>query len=584
MDRDKLYQKLFAAFRTRFSGENGRVVQEKCNECWKNIKNETDLALIIESQVEKLRQESQKQSIASFFDQSRINLKKGKKKDETLTDTCVIDSSDSDSEIPISSHSPTSTISTSAFPTPSTSAMSTPSSSPVPFEKNAKQFSTPKQDQLQQEIDVINVDLNALYKKRSLCLIDNEGIKQIRDFEKKLVHLKRTLTHKKYQQTQAKVRRAKQREVLQKLSRNNPEMTKDVQLRAKCGRPSLDFDQPGIIQTIIEIVSSTAAAHEKRQMEILNTCKTIDALKTELEYLGYSLSRSALYLRLLPRRVNTNEAKKHVNPAPVKVLRARDDLHKGHQDSRFCKATLDHLKELASILGNNQVLLISQDDKAKVPIGIPAASKQQAFMMNVEYKVCLPDHTFPVAPGYKLVPSVYMALALSNEIGAKSAVAASGPTYIAIRSAKFSGSSAATHQTDFEKILTIKEFDRYTKMNDQDEMMKPVLISLVDGGPDQNPRYKGVMECAIETFIRHDLDAVFIATNAPGRSAFNPVEHRMAPLSRMLSGLILPAKHFQTEKKDDPDKQNETEMLNFEHAGMFFYIFWSSLLQRFVFF
>ena len=41
-------------------------------------------------------------------------------------------------------------------------------------------------------------------------------------------------------------------------------------------------------------------------------------------------------------------------------------------------------------------------------------------------------------------------------------------------------------------------------------------------------------------FVQNNLDAYFIATNVPGRSAFNHVERRMAPLSKELSGLILP--------------------------------------------
>ena len=41
------------------------------------------------------------------------------------------------------------------------------------------------------------------------------------------------------------------------------------------------------------------------------------------------------------------------------------------------------------------------------------------------------------------------------------------------------------------------------------------------------------------------MDALFIATNAPGRSAFNRVERMMAPLSKELAGLILPYDHFE---------------------------------------
>lgn len=53
-----------------------------------------------------------------------------------------------------------------------------------------------------------------------------------------------------------------------------------------------------------------------------------------------------------------------------------------------------------------------------------------------------------------------------------------------------------------------------------------------------------MIKVAISNFLEYKLDAIFIATNAPGRSAFNRVERRMAPLSRDLAGLVLPHDHF----------------------------------------
>lgn len=44
---------------------------------------------------------------------------------------------------------------------------------------------------------------------------------------------------------------------------------------------------------------------------------------------------------------------------------------------------------------------------------------------------------------------------------------------------------------------------------------------------------------AVHNFVRYNFDAVFVATNAPGRSAFNRVERRMPPLSKQLSGIII---------------------------------------------
>ena len=66
-----------------------------------------------------------------------------------------------------------------------------------------------------------------------------------------------------------------------------------------------------------------------------------------------------------------------------------------------------------------------------------------------------------------------------------------------------------------------------------DNAMKPVLVITVEGGPDENPRYQKVIEMAVHHLVQHILDAYFIATNAPGRSAFNRVERRMAPLSQV---------------------------------------------------
>ena len=77
-----------------------------------------------------------------------------------------------------------------------------------------------------------------------------------------------------------------------------------------------------------------------------------------------------------------------------------------------------------------------------------------------------------------------------------------------------------------------------------DRLVKPVFVFTVDGGPDENPRYQKVIKVAIHHFVQDDLDALFIAANAPGRSAFNRVERKMAPLSRELSGLILPHDHY----------------------------------------
>lgn len=110
-------------------------------------------------------------------------------------------------------------------------------------------------------------------------------------------------------------------------------------------------------------------------------------------------------------------------------------------------------------------------------------------------------------------------------------------------------------------------------------MVKPVLVFTVDGGPDENPRYKNVIRVAVHHFKKHDLDAIFIATNAPGRSAFNRVERKMAPLSKELSGLILPHDHFGSHLDDRGNtKDVGLEKKNFQFAGETLAEIWSQLV------
>lgn len=212
--------------------------------------------------------------------------------------------------------------------------------------------------------------------------------------------------------------------------------------------------------------------------------------------------------------------------------------------------------------------MLSQDDKAKVPLGIAAAKLQSPMLMHVEYdRVRLPDHDFAVGTRHKLTPSVYAGLVIKKDgMGKPEAVTYSGPTYIAIRSAKHSSSTATTHAKDISTLLRQEDFKALAI--GQNGKVKPVLMVLADGGPDENPRYKKVIAHAITHFIDHDLDAAFVATNAPGRSCFNPVERRMSHLSKALAALILDymthGSHLDSSGKTI---DVELEKKNFQTAG-----------------
>lgn len=158
---------------------------------------------------------------------------------------------------------------------------------------------------------------------------------------------------------------------------------------------------------------------------------------------------------------------------------------------------------------------------------LPTAQKQGPILMKLDYKVKHPEHDWVIASKHKFIPSVYAALEIR-----KSSVSYSGPTYIAIRSGKYCSSTAFTHALNIERLLNLRAFAPFCH--------NPIWIFLVDGGPDENPRFPKTVQFASQHFKNNNLDALFIATHAPHQSASNPVKQRVAPLSRDLCGVILP--------------------------------------------
>lgn len=197
----------------------------------------------------------------------------------------------------------------------------------------------------------------------------------------------------------------------------------------------MEADQPEILKAIMEIAMYGAAAHDKRREESYRSIKTLTDLNDALnnDY-GFSISRSATYYRLLPRNALGRDGKRHINTVPVRLMKAQKDLHRSHIDTCFASTTIRHLEELASCLGSKVVTFLSQDDKARVPIGITAANAQAPLLMHLEYRVRLPDHDWVVAAGHKLIPSVYAGISIKpGVLGDRTCVGYSGPTYVAIR-------------------------------------------------------------------------------------------------------------------------------------------------------
>ena len=332
------------------------------------------------------------------------------------------------------------------------------------------------------------------------------------DLKKEKQPLKRKRQNAEYQRKHRTSKRTK----LEEICHDNPDIKRKLALRESVGRPSLNEDQPLLFKTIADIAIIRSAADAKRRSESIRSVKTLHDLTAELKKAGFAISRSGTYLRLLPKNSLTIEGRRHVTTVPVKLSRAQADYHRSHIDTQFATTSIRYLETSASVLGPMQVFFLSQVDKTRIPLGITAANKQAPILMHMEYRVSLPEHDWVIAERHKLIPSVYAGIVIAPKMAGQSkAIGYYGPTFIAIRSGKHSSSTANTHAQDFETILKLKDFEDLVKT--EEGFIKPVIILMVDGGPDENPRYQKVISFAIDHFKKHDLDGIFIACNAPGK-------------------------------------------------------------------
>lgn len=199
--------------------------------------------------------------------------------------------------------------------------------------------------------------------------------------------LRKRLKKQEKEMVRHRKRRLQNKTNIEKACAENPDLRRKLKVQSTIGRPRIDADQPYLLQAIIDLALQGLAAHERRRDDTIRTVRTLDDLVTKLrEEYDYTLSRSATYLRLVPRKANSTEGKRHVTTVPVKLIRAANDSHRRHSDAKFAMTTINYIHSLASMLGPNEVTYVSQDDKAKIPLGLPAVNKQAPLLMHMQYR------------------------------------------------------------------------------------------------------------------------------------------------------------------------------------------------------
>ena len=184
---------------------------------------------------------------------------------------------------------------------------------------------TPAQAKIKEELQEVNARLVKLNEARNLGLGEETNaslVKQIKDVTIMKDALQKKLKVTEQWRKNSKKARDKKKLAIKRAETDFPGLAdrmKSIQ-RDSPGRPPIEEDYPNLHRDILEIATIGAAASDRRREETFRSVKTLGDLHHALADLGYHMSKSALYLRLLPKGISAAEAKRHVRTVPVRFV------------------------------------------------------------------------------------------------------------------------------------------------------------------------------------------------------------------------------------------------------------------------
>src|SRR6266542_5951120 len=141
---------------------------------------------------------------------------------------------------------------------------------------------------------------------------------------------------------------------------------------------------------------------------------------------------------------------------------------KPHVDEHYCLASVKAARVFFEVFAD-EAIIISQDDKAKVRLGIPTVGHTFKTIQSVNEPVTVKDHDFPTSSKMKLIPSVYLVINPADS----SNTLHTGQLSIFIRPEYFIGTSSETHMADLENIVSNEDFSSTLKKESQ---VRPIWI------------------------------------------------------------------------------------------------------------
>ena len=80
----------------------------------------------------------------------------------------------------------------------------------------------------------------------------------------------------------------------------------------------------------------------------------------------------------MPANTRHKDGKRHVHTVPMKLYHPQNNQRKPHIDAHFAMASVKYARYLAELFSDEHVFFLSQDYKARVPIGLPVSNFKTA--------------------------------------------------------------------------------------------------------------------------------------------------------------------------------------------------------------
>ena len=201
-------------------------------------------------------------------------------------------------------------------------------------------------------------------------------------------------------------------------------------------------------------------------------------------------------------------------------------LHRDHQDSHYVSVLLQYVKAF-SVQYKSDLLFVSVDDKAIIPVGSPVATgvrghNRSLVPLDGPQLVAL-DHDFHING---IVPSVTFVVDVPEK---PSDSFFNGQAFVTLKDKVNQPSSALRHAA--ELMLLVESYFSGQK--------KPIMVLISDGGPDHRVTFGSVKVACMCLFRALDLDMLICIRTCPNQSWQNLAERVMATLNFALQNVAL---------------------------------------------